>query len=170
MAAKYQIYLTPEERAQLDGLVKKGQNAAQVILKALILLFCDRSPEGRGGKTNLEISRDLNVSQRTIESLKKRFLEGGLALALNRKEKAINPNSIKFDGAFKAKLLALADSPPPEGRPRWTARLLAQSALKLGFAPKGLSHMTVYRTLKKANLDLASKNLAKAPQRDGLGS
>ncbi|MDR2142703.1 MAG: helix-turn-helix domain-containing protein [Deltaproteobacteria bacterium] len=165
MATKYQISLTTEERGELDSIVKKGKNAARVILLALVLLFCDISPEGRGKKTNVEISRELNISERTIESLKKRFVEGGISYALQRKPKTFNPKTIKFDGAFEAKLIALACSPPPEGRVRWTVRLLADKLVELGIATEGISHMSVQRALKKTKLVLTSKNMTKFHQR-----
>jgi hypothetical protein len=151
MATKYRICLTPEERSELDSIVKKGKNAARIIVMALVLPFCDISPEGRGRKTNVEISRDLNISERTIESVKRRFIEGGISHALQRKPKTFNPKSIKFDGAFEARLVALARSEPPSGRARRTVRLLADKVVELGLAPEGISHMTAQRTLKKRN-------------------
>jgi hypothetical protein len=164
MATLYKIFLTPEERNTLDALVKKGKNSARVILLALVLLFADISPEGRGKKTNHQISLELNISERTIESVKKRFVEGGIDRALQRKQKTVNPNSIKFDGAFEARLVALACSPPPEGRVRWTVRLLADKVVELGIATEGISHMSVQRTLKKTKLVLTSKSITKSPR------
>ena len=170
MATKYKIFLTPEERDELDGLVKKGKNAAKIILAALILLFCDMSPEGRGKKANAAISRELNISERTIESLKKRFVEGGISKALQMKPKTVNPREIKFDGAFEAQLVALACSPPPEGRSRWTVRLLSDKLVELGIAPDGISHMSVQRVLKKTKLNLTSKSITRFPPNIALSS
>lgn len=162
MAIKYRICLTAEERNELDTLVKKGKHAARVILLALVLLFCDISPEGRGHKTNSQISRELNISERTIESVKKRFVEGGISLALQRKQKIVNPKSIKCDGDLEARLVALACSAPPVGRSRWTVRLLADKLVELGIAPSGISHMSVHRTLKKTKLNLTSKSTTRS--------
>jgi transposase len=164
MPIKYKIFLTPQERDELDSLVKKGKNSARVFLLALALLFCDMSPECRAKKTNAQISRELNISERTIESLKKRFVEGGLSKALKRKPKTINPREIKFDGAFEARLVTLACSEPPDGRVRWTVRLLADKLVELGIAPDGISHMSVQRTLKKTKLNLNLRNTTKSPQ------
>jgi transposase len=156
MATKFQIWLTSDERDELDGIVKKGKRAVRVVLMALILLFSDMSPEGRGKKTNVQISRELNISERTIESAKRRFVEGGIPLALERKEKTVNPKSIKLDGQLETKLLAMACSAPPEGRVRWTVRLLADKLVEVGAAPSGISHMSVQRILKKTKFDLTS--------------
>jgi transposase len=108
----------------------------------------------------VEISRELNISERTIESVKKRFMEGGVDKALQRKPKTVKPHSIKFDGAFEARLVALACSDPPEGRTRWTVRLLADKLVELGIAPDGISHMSVQRTLKKTKPTLTSRSIA----------
>jgi hypothetical protein len=63
----------------------------------------------------VEISGELNISERTIESVNKRFVEGWIAFALPKKRKEFDPKAIKFDGAFEAKLIALARSDPPTG-------------------------------------------------------
>ncbi|MDR1870955.1 MAG: helix-turn-helix domain-containing protein [Deltaproteobacteria bacterium] len=63
---------------------------------------------GEASRPTRKISRDLNVSERTIETLKKRFVTGGLALALPQKPPKINPKAIKFADSFAAKLIALA--------------------------------------------------------------
>jgi transposase len=159
MATKYQIFLTDQERDQLNSISKKGKSTARIFLLALVLLFCDMSPEGRGKKANAEISRDLNISERTIESVKRRFVEGGIDAALQRKPMTVNPSRVKLDGDFEAKLVALACSPPPEGRARWTVRLLADKLVELNIAPMGVSHMSVHRALKKTKQNLVKKIL-----------
>lgn len=162
MATIYKIFLSQDERDELDGIIKKGKRAARAVLLAMVLLFCDMSPEGRGKKTNAQISREFNISERTIESAKKRFVEGGIPLALGRKEYTVNPKRIKFDGEFEAKLVALACTDPPSGRTRWTVRLLADQAVELGIAPNGISPMTVQRTLKKTKLVLNSRSTTRS--------
>ena len=104
--------------------------------------WCDKGPEGPAwtvGKT----AQALGVSSRTIEHLKRRFVEQGLDAALRRK-----PRAVTFDGEFEACLVALACSPAPEGRTRWTVRLLAAKAVEPGLAPR-VSPMTVHRILRK---------------------
>jgi hypothetical protein len=100
------------------------------------------------------------VTSRTIEHLKKRFVEEGLAAALDRKPREKSPREIKFDGAFEAKLISLACSDAPEGHRRWTVRLLAEKVIELNIAPY-VSHMTVQRVLKKMNLSLTSASTGK---------
>jgi transposase len=164
MAKKYNIHLTADEREELDGIVKKGKNAARVILLSLVLLLSDLSPEGRGKMKNYEISQKLNISEKTIESTKKRFVEGGIPLALERKQMTVNPSRIKFDGEFEARLIALACTDPPSGRARWTVRLLADKLVELGIAPDGVSPMSVQRVLKKTKLSLTKTSTIKFHQ------
>jgi transposase len=93
------------------------------------------------------VAEALGVSTRTIEHLKARFVEEGIEAALERKPSA-KPRKLTFDGAFDARLTALACSPAPAGRARWTVRLLAEKVVELKIAPK-VSTMSVQRALKK---------------------
>jgi len=111
-----------------------------------------------------DVAEDLGVTSRTIEHLKKRFVEEGLPAALERKRPQKPPRQVTFDGAFEARLIALACSETPEGRRRWTVRLLAEKAVELDWAPS-VSHMTVQRILKKTNLSLISGSTGKSRRR-----
>jgi hypothetical protein len=53
-----------------------------------------------------------------------------------------------FDGEKEAKLTALACSKPPQGRARWTLRLLENKVVELGIVERA-SDSTIGRTLKK---------------------
>jgi hypothetical protein len=75
-----------------------------------------------------------------------------LAAALVRKP-AVKAPKLTFDGAFDARLTALACSPAPAGRVRWTVRLLAEKVVELKIAPK-VSTMSIHRALKKTRLSL----------------
>jgi transposase len=110
------------------------------------------------------VSEALGVTDRTIEHLKKRFVEEGLEAALRRKLREKPPREVIFDGAFEARLIALACSDTPEGYERWTVRLLADKAVELKFA-QSVSHMTVQRILKKTNLSLTSASTGKSRQK-----
>jgi hypothetical protein len=91
-------------------------------------------------------------------------VEEGLDSALERKQREKPPREVTFDGAFEARLIAMACSDAPEGHRRWTVRLLADKAVELNFA-ESVSHMTVQRVLKKTNLSLISANTGKSLQK-----
>jgi len=76
-------------------------------------------------------------------------VEEGLDAALERRPN-LKPRESIFDGRFEAELLALACSPAPEGRVRWTIRLLAQKVVELEIVPHA-SAMLIHKTLKKTN-------------------
>ena len=162
MKPRYRVTLTEQERQELETL-KTGRTSAKRFLYARALLLCDAGPQGPAW-TVADVAEALGVTPRTIEHLKKRFVEDGLAAALERKQPEKPRHQVTFDGAFEARLIALACSGAPEGRHRWTVRLLAEKAVELHLAPK-VSHMTVQRLLKKTNLNLISGSTGKFRRR-----
>jgi len=151
MAPRYRVTLTQEERDQLEALTRSGKIAAAKFVHARALLLCDAGPHGDPWKV-ADVAQALGVTSRTIEHLKARFVEEGIEAALERKPSTRVP-PITFDGAFDARLTALACSPAPEGRVRWTVRLLAEKVVELKIAPT-VSTMSIQRSLKKTNLSL----------------
>jgi transposase len=151
MAPRYKVTLTQEERSQLEALTHSGKLAASKFIHARALLLCDAGAHGHPWKV-AEVAEGLGVTPRTIEHLKARFVEEGIEAALERKP-STQPPKITFDGAFDARLTALACSPAPAGRARWTVRLLAEKVVELKIAPK-VSTMSIHRSLKKTNLSL----------------
>jgi len=152
---KYVVTLTKDEREILNNLVSKGKHQSQKILNALILLDCDTGEFQVGRSTNEEISRILNISMKKIDRVKKRFVEEGFDLALD-KRKADRIYEKKADGEFEAHLIALSCSEPPEGFSRWSLRLLADKAVELNYIDS-ISHEAVRRILKKMNSSLGGK-------------
>jgi len=151
MAPRYKVTLTKEERGELEALTRNGKTAAPKFIHARALLLCDAGESGPGWKV-ADIAEALGITPRTIEHLKQRFVEEGLASALVRKPSTRVP-PVTFDGAFDARLTALACSAAPAGRSRWTVRLLAEKVVELNIAAS-VSTMTIQRSLKKTNLSL----------------
>ena len=147
MTPRYRVTLTLQERDHLTALTKDANTRARRFRYARVLLLCDQGPHGPGW-TVARVAQALGIATRTIERLKQRFVEEGLEAALQRKQPQGLPSRLKFDGAFEARLIALACSQAPLGRCRWTVRLLADKVVELGYTDK-VSHMTVQRILKK---------------------
>jgi transposase len=152
MSPRYRVTLTEEERKELETMTHRGKTHARRLIHARALLLCDAGVDGPAWNV-ADVATALGVTSRAIEHLKKRFVEEGLEAALERKPREKPPREVIFDGAFEARLVALACSDVPEGHRRWTVRLLADKAVELKFA-KSVSHMTVQRVLKKTNLSL----------------
>lgn len=160
MAPRYKVTLLESERSALETLMRNGKTRAKKFINARALLLCDAGPFGPAW-TVAKVAEALGVTSRTIEHIKKRFVEEGFEAALERKKREIPPRAIVFDGEFEARLTALACSEAPQGHARWTVRLLADKAVELKFA-SSVSHMTVQRILKKANLSLTAVNTGKS--------
>ena len=79
-----------------------------------------------------------------------RFVEDGLEAAISPYRGGKRIYQRKLDGEQEAHLIALACSPPPDGRGRWTLRLLAERMVALEYVDS-LSHETVRQTLKKTS-------------------
>jgi putative transposase len=143
------IHLNEDERTELEQLIRSGTHSARVIGRARTLLLLDRS-QGKD-RTIQEVVEAAMVSQGTVSNLKERYFEGGLNNALYDKPR---PGATpKITGEVEAHLIALACSDPPEGRERWTLRLLASELVALELVDS-ISHVAVGEALKKTNLSL----------------
>jgi len=148
---KYLVTLTNEEREELGGMIASGKGAARKLMHARILLKADSGVGGPGWE-DAAIAQAIEVGTATIERVRRRFVEEGLEAALVR-HRPRREYPRKLDGDGEAHLIALACSQSPEGRRRWTLRLLADRMVALEYVEE-LSHETVRRTLKKTNLSL----------------
>lgn len=150
--AKYKVTLADEERDGLKALIKTGKAAASKLNHARILLLSDEGPGGPG-KTDCQIAEALDTGQRTIERVRKRFVEEGIEQAINPRPRPKRPSKVKIKGEIEEQLMDLACSAPPEGRGRWTLQLLADQLVILT-SLDSVSDETVRKALKKRTLTL----------------
>ena len=146
MAKIYKVELTKQEREELIGIIRKGKHTSQVYRNAYVLLNTDEG-EYSEKVTNAEISKVLKVGMRTIDRIKKRFVEEGYDACLSRKP-TTRVYERKIDGDVEAKLVSIACSEPPEGFAKWSLRLLANKMVELHYV-ENISHETVRTVLKK---------------------
>jgi hypothetical protein len=146
---KYKVTLTVEERNSLQALIAAGKAAAKKLLQARILLKADTAPGGPAW-TDARIAEALEINVTTIERLRERFVEQGFDAALGRKRQDRPSRPRTLDGKAEARLIALTCSAPPQGRARWTLRLLADQLVELEIVDT-VSTETVRRTLKKTS-------------------
>ena len=137
---KFGVQLNPEERNQLEHLVRAGKSTARVTTRARILLKTD------DGWSAPKVAQALDVAEGTVFRIKRRFAEEGLVGVLQDRPQAQRYR--KLDDRGEAHLIALARSPPPEGHDHWTLRLLAGKVVELGLTPS-MSHEGVRPHLKK---------------------
>lgn len=140
-----ELKLSKKDLKYLEEFVKKGNRKARSLKRANILLFSYK------GKSETEIAKMLLTSRATVYNIKNRCNSEGLAVALEEKPRSGQPR--KYDEKKTAETIALACTSPPEGRKRWTIRLLAKTlSKKQGF--KTMNRESVRLILKKAKLDL----------------
>jgi transposase len=148
---RYTIKLTKSEVGELMDIINKGSHTSQTFRTAYILLNCD---EGKHSEkvTNEQISKVLKVGMRTIDRVKKKFVEEGFEASLERRPTQ-RLYDLKMDGDTEAKLVTLCCSDPPKGFAKWSLRLLADKMVELKYV-ESISHVTVRSVLKKTNLSL----------------
>lgn len=153
MTNRKHIVLNNEEREELIRFSTTGRRSIRLVNRAKIILELDESC-GRKPAKHSTIAEKVGVSRQAVVDARAAFLAAGsLDQFLQRKKRATPPVEPKVTGDVEARIIALACGPVPEGRAKWTLRLLADKSVELGYVDS-LSHMTVSRLLKKHNLNL----------------
>ena len=152
---KFAVRLTPEERGQLEHMVRGGRSSARATTRARVLLKTDE------GWSAPRVAQALDVSEGTVFRLKRRYAEDGLEGALKDRVQARRYR--KLDERAEAHLIALACSPAPEGHDHWELRLLADRMVELGVV-ESLSHEAVRLHLKKTPLSRGRRKSGASPK------
>lgn len=148
---RYRIHLSQEEVKELRVIINKGSHTSQTFRAAYILLNCDEGDYSEK-VTNEQISKVLKVGMRTIDRVKKKFIEDGFEKVLERRVSS-RVYDVKIDGDVEAKLVKLCCSQPPSGFAKWSLRLLADKMVELKYI-ESISYVSVGNVLKKMNLSL----------------
>ena len=150
---RYTIKLKKTEVKDLQKIINKGKHSTQAYRAAYILLNCDKGEYSKDKTiTNAEICKILRVGERTIDRVKKKFIEEGFEAVLERRP-SIQNYVKKIDGDLEAKIVTLCCSNPPQGYSKWSLRLLADKLVELNYVDY-ISHVSVSKVLKKTNLNL----------------
>jgi transposase len=142
MKKQYKIELSEEERSQLEKLTSQGTEKVRKVKRARVLLLADE------GKKDQEIVERVEVSVGTVERIRKRYVQAGLEAAINEKPRSGRP--IGISAQTRAKVTALACTKAPEGRSKWTLRLLADKVVELEYIDS-ISYQSVRNILKKTS-------------------
>ena len=165
---KFKVTLTADERQALHALIATGKAAASKLTHARILLKADASDDGLHWP-DWRIADALEVGIDTVERVRRRFIEQGFDAALDRKKRLTPPRPVKMDGRVEARLIALACSPPPEGRARWTMQLLADKLVELEVV-ESISDETVRVALKKTSCSRTARSSGASRRKPTLSS
>jgi len=145
MNHKYIVRLSPSERQELESLVRKGRAAAYKIKHANILLKVDADGPAW---TDKRVAEACSVHLNTVRNVRQRLVTMGMEAALGRKKRITPGRSEKLAGKRQERLLELANSKAPDGRKRWTLRLLGKKLVELKVVDS-ISHETVRKALKR---------------------
>ena len=148
---KFEVKPTAEEKAELNEITRNGKCSAKEIMHARILLATDDAREPK--LTVRQVAEKCDSTTTTVQTVRRLYATQGFEAALQRKKRETPPVEAKITGEVEAKVVALGCSAPPEGRTRWTLRLLAGRAVELEIIDE-ISHSSVGTILKKHNLSL----------------
>jgi hypothetical protein len=150
----HEIVLTDQEREYLLKCTKSGDWSPREVKRAQILLKADKNNDA---KVDLKIAEELHCCHYTVSKLRKRFGKNRLEV-IHDKSRSGRPKII--DGNVEAHVIAIVCSTPPEGRERWTMRLVADRVVQLTDL-ESCSEFAVRQILKKTNLSHGKKKNGK---------
>jgi Homeodomain-like domain len=155
---KYRIYLTAEERQQLEAMVSKGKRKASAIRIAHVLLASD---ETTGRQSESAISEAYHLCTKTVERIRHQFCQSGMDIFTPQPRHTRSDK--KIDGSVEAHILAICCSEPPAGQSRWKLQLIADSVVELGIL-NHISATSVATVLKKTNSSPGASKSGSFPQ------
>ncbi len=169
---KYRVELSPTERRELQGIVRRHSVGASKLRRARILLLSDSNhPDGR--RTDANIAELVGLSKRQVVRIRQRFVcerDGqSVESACDRKPRPPAPERRRLDGNAEAQLVVLACSDPPDGRSHWTLQLLCDELARLEVV-ESVCPETVRKCLKKMNCSLGGPNVIASPSQTGRDS
>ena len=123
------IDVTNQDRKTLRELLSGGGvQQVRVILRAVALSKLAQ------GVSAPRISSVIPLTPQAIRKVGHRYQEGGLERALYEKQR---PGAAEvLDDSQKQRIIAMVCSDPPEGRARWTVRLVVEEAVKRKLVPR----------------------------------
>ena len=161
MPKQYMVELAQDERDELEAVLKSSTPravSATKLQRARILLAVDQGVAGPA-LTDGQVVDALGVTERTCQHVRRRAVEQGPMMALEqRRPRPVPPVPKKMDGEKEARLVQVACSVPPEGRVRWTVKMLAEELVRLEVV-ESIGEETVRQALKKRIETMAAGNV-----------
>ena len=128
MIERSRIRLSRQEQQELRRLLQSGLQPVRTVLRALAL--CQLAE----GQTVRQVAKNVALTPKTVWLTSQRFQQGGLERALYERPR---PGKVAvLDGQQRQRIVALVCGPPPQGRARWTVRLLTEEAVKRKLVPR----------------------------------
>ena len=128
MKSGYRVELGAQDRQQIAAMLGRGRESALVLRRAMILRQLDR------GEKIIEVAAHVGVSRKTVRAISRRHREEGLESALHEKPR---PGKRRvLDVKQSQRIIAMVCGSPPEGRARWSVRLIAEEVVRRKLVPR----------------------------------
>ena len=137
------FHLKAQDKKELEQMLSGGIQQVRVVLRALALLQLDE------GLSAPKVSRTVPFAAQAIRTIAKRYRQGGLERALFERKRTGHAELL--EASDKQRIIAMVCSQPPEGRARWTVRLVAEEAVKRKLVP-GVGRETIRILLQSHDL------------------
>lgn len=121
------VELGKKDRRQVTEMLRKGRESARVLRRASILRQLD------DGQKVGQVAGNVGVASKTVRAIARRYEEEGLDLALREKPRPGKERAL--DTVQSQRIVAMVCGSPPEGRARWSVRLIAEEAARRKLAP-----------------------------------
>jgi transposase len=123
-----EVHVSPQDQKELQNLLRAGIQQVRVVLRAIAL------EQLAAGQTAPTVARIVHLSPQAVRRIAHRYQEGGLQRALF--ERQGRGAKELLEASEKQRIIAMVCSQPPEGRARWTVRLIAEEAVKRKLVPR----------------------------------
>jgi transposase len=118
------VRLSKGDRKKLNDILSGGLQAVRTVLRALALCRLDE------GHSASQVAAEVRLTSKAVREIGRRYEDGGLEQALYERPR---PGAAPvLDANQKQRIIAMVCSEPPEGRARWTVRLVAEEAVRRG--------------------------------------
>lgn len=125
---RLRVHLKKRDRDELDRVLSGGIQPVRIVLRSLALC------QLHDGKSISEVASTVHLTAKAVREIGRRYEESGLERALYDKQR---PGAQRLlDTKQRQRIIAIVCSDPPEGRARWTVRLIAEEAVKRKLVPK----------------------------------
>ena len=121
------FHLKAQDKKELEQMLSGGIQQVRVVLRALVLLQLNE------GLSAPKVSRTIPFAAQAIRMIAQRYRQGGLERALFERKRTGHAELLQ--ASDKQRIIAMVCSQPPEGRARWTVRLVAAEAVKRKLVP-----------------------------------
>ncbi|BDZ84450.1 hypothetical protein Lac2_25840 [Claveliimonas bilis] len=134
---KYVIALTDEQRQMLNHIIYEGKESERTVMRAKILLLSDVTVHEKMSVP--KVAEILGTTHTTVQTVRTEYGKYGIEAAVFRKKRADNSETRRINTKVREKILEVAAENPPEGRKRWSLRLLCKEVVERGI----IDHISV---------------------------